>query len=374
MSKLTLVTKKQKEGILPLINAGTSTHAGRTIFPFVDLIRFVSMMGIVFAHTDALPDGIEPFTFFKNSDDIGAYIVFKQTFKFSVVCFFMISGFLLGDKIRNVSATVYFKRRVRSTLRPFLIAFTIFIILLLIRDYLNSTNTIDLLNPKSIYYIIFYTPYWYLPTYFIGLFTILLFSKYIKSVWLGAALLVVTVLYTFPGLYNSSFGSHSTSVFAFVFYMWLGVYIRFKNYAQKIKLIPFSALLIAICLTFVLASYQSYNLLQENNQYFFNNLRIFNQLYGISVFLFLVRISPPEPNFYGLNPRKETYGIYLYHFPVIIFLFPVFTSLTEAISGQNFYSYNIYLTLLYSFIKFLVCYIVTILIVKALVKLKIQVL
>lgn len=371
MSKLTLVTTAQD---ITLQTPADKPDEAKTVYPFVDLIRFIAMMGIVFAHTDALPEGIEAFTFFKNSGDIGAYIVFKQTFKFSVVCFFMISGFLLGDKIGSVTPATYFKRRLRSTLRPFIIAFIFFICLLIVRDYFNGTQTINLLDPKSIYYIIFYTPYWYLPTYFIGLFTILLFNRYLDSLWVGAGLLAVTAAYTFPGLYHSDFGSHSTSIFAFVFYLWLGVFIRRKNLTGKIKVIPVYVLVAAICVTFLLACYQAYNLLMADNSYFFNNLRVFNQLYGLSVFLFLVRISPPLPYFFGLNPRKETYGIYLYHFPVIIFLFPVFTAFTENVFNLPFYSYNIYLTLVFSFIKFVICYAITTCIVKSLIKLKVPVL
>jgi peptidoglycan/LPS O-acetylase OafA/YrhL len=69
------------------------------IYPFVDLIRFISMLGIVWAHTDAFPLQVNSFEFLKNIGDVEYFIVFKQIFKFSVVCFFMISGFLLGDNI-----------------------------------------------------------------------------------------------------------------------------------------------------------------------------------------------------------------------------------------------------------------------------------
>jgi fucose 4-O-acetylase-like acetyltransferase len=92
-------------------------------FPFIDLIRFLSMMGIVWAHVVLWPPVTNGSTELLEDNYMQAYIPFKQIFKFSVICFFIVSGFLLGDKISNVNGFTYFKKRFTTTIKPYLIAF-----------------------------------------------------------------------------------------------------------------------------------------------------------------------------------------------------------------------------------------------------------
>lgn len=361
---------KQPVGELTMPDHQTKTEIN---YPFVDFIRFISMMGIVFAHTDPFPYGTSYYSFLQGMDNPEAYIIYKQTFKFSVICFFMISGFLIGEKVVNIHPFQYFKRRLKATLKPYIIAFAVFVAL----SYIINPGLLAELNNyisffRRIYYFIVGTPYWFLPTYLVALFTILLFNKYIDSLKFGAILLIVTAIYTFSTLFADK--DHTTSVFAFIFYLWLGVYVRRKNLLMKIKKIKTYILLLLVTVTFILSCYEAYALFLNNKEHFFNNLRLFNQLYGLVFFILLVKVCPVKPDFWILSPRKETYGIYLYHFLFIAFIFPVFVYLCDKYFGVQYYSQGMYLLLLLGFVKFVVCYILTTLFVKIILRLKLPIL
>jgi peptidoglycan/LPS O-acetylase OafA/YrhL len=81
-------------------------------YPFVDWIRMISMIGIIWAHTP----NFEGTKSYNSLDDITLYFFFMNFFKFGVICFFLISGFLLAGKIQQEPAISYFKRRVLGTL------------------------------------------------------------------------------------------------------------------------------------------------------------------------------------------------------------------------------------------------------------------
>ncbi len=337
------------------------------LFTFVSFIRFISMIGIVWAHTDGFPVVQDTFAFLKRTGDVEIYIAFKQIFKFSLISFFLISGFLIGENMQNTNPVSYFKRRVKSTLNTFLFAFGLFVILSIIKDYILKGVWVSISQiPRYIYYTFFFTPYWFLPMYYLGLFLMLAFNKFSDSWKFGLCLLIINLIYT----YNQTIAltslnkDHTSAILAFIFYLWLGAYIRKKNLIDKFKQINCWFLIPAILITYGLSCYQSVDLFNKGSQFFFNNLRIFNQLYGILVFLFLVKICPYKPNFGKLDPRKETFGIFMYHFYFVAFIYPVLVYL----SGRylNFYieGQPMYVIVILSFIHFATAYIFAVSIVR----------
>lgn len=343
-------------------------------YPFIDFIRFISMMGIVWAHTEAFPFNSSYYDFLKNHGNAEYYILFKQVFKFSVFCFFMISGFLLGDKITEVSPMVYLKKRMYSTLRPYLISLVLFMSLYFIRSIFFLNVHYSLISAiKETLYIIIGTPYWFIPTYFVSLIVILLLIKYIDSYLFGAFLFVITLLFTFPIELNTHhLIGPNTVFFGYIFYIWLGIFIRRKNLIEKFKSLNIYLLLIVVVAFFLASSYESLWLFNRNEHLFFNILRFTNQLYGISFFIFLVRICPDNLNFGFFNPRKETYGVYLYHFFFVVFTFPLIYKWLELNTTWNFN--NTFTVIGLSVIHFMFCYFITTVWVKLLLKYKMPVL
>lgn len=343
-------------------------------YPFIDFIRFISMMGIVWAHTEAFPFNSNYFNFLKENGHVEYYIFFKQIFKFSVFCFFMISGFLLGDKITDVSPLSYLKKRIQSTLRPYIISLVLFMVVYFFRNIFFRNAHYSLISAaKETVYIIIGTPYWFIPTFFVSLIVILLFIKYVDSYLFGAFLFVITLLFTFPIELNTQHViGPNTVFFGYIFYIWLGIFIRRKNLIEHFKKLNPYFLLVMVIVFFIASSLESLWLFNRDEHLFFNILRLTNQLYGIFFFIFLVRICPEKTKFGFFNPRKETYGIYLYHFFFVVFLFPFVYKWFMHYTTWDFN--NTFTVIGLSVIHFILCYLITTLWVKLLLKLKIPVL
>jgi hypothetical protein len=340
-------------------------------YPFVSLIRFVSMIGIVWAHSIVLPGYNNERDFFNTVGHIKLYIAFMQIFKFGVICFFLISGFLLGDKIKKGDLLQYYKRRLRSTIRPYLIVLFIFITIVTYRVFIVKHDISEEHSSllKIINYSIFSTSLWYLPNFLIALGVILIFYKFVDSKFFGGILFTITLLYTVFSVYNIKYQfGHTWALFGYVFYLWLGIYIRQNEIIikkiKKIKLIP---LVIILIVAFALSCYESY-ILYQNYLGYFNILRVFNQFYSLVMFVFLIRICNSNPNFGIFNPKKETYGIYLYHGLFSWFLLPkiIFCLKQNNIIDLNVNS--IYTFMAHHLVYFIFIYLITTLLVKMLLK------
>jgi hypothetical protein len=335
-------------------------------YPFVNLIRFVSMLGVVWAH-------VAIFTGYKSEQDflntVGhewLYISFKQLFKFGVICFFMISGFLLGDMVKPQNLVSYYKRRLQSTLKPYLVVFFIFVLHLSLKEYFkyHTFSGIEILR-----FCLFTTHLWYLPNYLIALFVTLIFYKFLDSKVFGSTLFLITLLYSVLTVYTIKYQASNTyALFGFVFYLWLGIYIRRNNKVlEKIKQIKLIPLTIFLVVVFLLSCTEAYKLYLNSFDHV-NILRIFNQLYSVTMFIFLIRICNSTPNFGFLNPRKETYGIYLYHGLIAYYLVP--RSVRYLFEHHIFDStaHNIYSFMGYHLLFFGITYLSTTLLVKVLLK------
>lgn len=329
------------------------------------------MIGIVWAHVVLWPTTKGGSTELLNDSYMAAYIPYKQIFKFAVICFFMISGFLLGDKITTTNSVQYFKNRFNTTIKPYLIAFCVFFGLLLVRAFLLKRNVTDTNSISSILkFCIYNTFFWYLPNYFICLAIILAFKKHLKSWYLGLTLLCITLLYTILTVYTNNFSAgHTTALFAYVFYLWLGAFIRHKNLVNNIlKCNLYPILAVVICL-FALSSLESYLLYKLHLQYF-SILRIFNQLYSVAMFVLLVKLGSKKLNFGLFSPRKESYGIYLYHGFFVYFVFPKGIILINDYFGIQLWSANTWLRLLLITIYAILSYLLTVLVTKLLIRYK----
>lgn len=359
------------------ISQPTSINAHKPLsksseFPFIDLIRFLSMMGIVWAHTEFEPPDLNFTDYLKNLGHVEYYILFKQVFKFGVLSFFMISGILFGDQLDRTTPLAYFKRRIDSTLKPYLVASGLFVgILVFIRyilnkGYFNSWGEI-------IQFTYFKSTFWYLPNYLICLAVLLLFWNYLKSLYFGMTLLFINITYTLLTVYDSDLiTSHTsfTAVFSYLFYLWLGAYISNKGLVSKIKKINPFMLFAAVVVLYLVSCLESYQLFQKQMGYF-NILRFGNQAYSLAMFVFLIRICNKRPNFWKLNPRKESFGIYLYHGFFANLIFPKLFRWTSENWHIDWYQGPMGFYLLVVLFNFTITYLLTLLLVKYLIRFKI---
>jgi peptidoglycan/LPS O-acetylase OafA/YrhL len=329
------------------------------------------MIGIVWAHVVVWPYNKNGATNLFEDSYMQAYIPFKQVFKFAVICFFMISGFLLGDKITSVNGFVYFKKRFNNIIRPFLVAFLSFLGLLMIRKYVLDRQVTESNSFGSIVeYCVFGTPFWYVPNYLVCLSIILAFRKYLQSWYFGTVLFCITLIYTFLTVYNATYASaHTTALLGFVFYLWLGAYIRQKGIINNILKAKTSILLTITVLLFVLSSIESYWLYKHALQYE-NILRMFNQLYSVAMFALLVKLGSSNINYGIFEPRKESFGIYLYHCFFIYFVFPKGIILIKKYLGIEIWSAQTIPRLLLVTLYAVCCYLLTVMVVKILLRFK----
>jgi len=325
----------------------------KRIYPFVDYIRFISMIGIIYAHTDVFPARMNLLVYLDEPVSIFTFVGLKQITHFSVICFFIVSGFLMTDQLKKISKVTFLIQRLRTILIPYLISLFIFLLILFLRgNFKELTNSHSNQRFNDIIYFVFYSPFWFIPTLFINIIIILLFYKYINTVWFGMILLSITAFYTFGDSFKLK--SHSTAFFGFAFYSWLGVYINENGLVDKIKKIKLSILILGLIAAFILASIQSYWLFIKGNIFFSNNLRFFNQVYSILFFCFLVKICPEKPSFGIFKPRQETFGLYLYHFFFVIFLIQ---PIIEWIVIKGWYPFNSFpLIMAICMLNLIVCY------------------
>lgn len=349
------------------------TLTNKTNYPFVDFIRFISMMGIVWAHIPFFDQNETVANILSKIDHPMIYLSFMNFFKFGVFCFFIISGFLLGENLKNTTPLLYIKKRLKIILKPYIVVSVIFWIFSLITDFYIKNNTFSIISALQIFkWNMLYTPLWFIPNYFLALGIILLFHKYIGSKRFGLILFVIMVIYSVFLVYIPGYEkSHTTALFGFVFYLWLGVFIQQRNLIDKISGININVLIFATLVFFSLSIFESSQLYKNNFTTVFSILRFSNQLYALSMFALLVRICNTPPKFRFLNPRKETYGIYLYHGFITAFLIPIIFELIDRyfdVKLQYWYDYRVSLFIFLFLSFFVFCYVSTTLFVKLILK------
>jgi hypothetical protein len=343
----------------------------RVTYPFVDLIRFISTIGIVFIHAEFFVPSNEV-AFFHKVSHIESYLFMRQFFKFATICYFLIAGFLLADKIEGNARFKYFMRRLRVLVKPYLFAVVLFIIGFVIVSAGQQKITLSFLI-ETVKYILGYTSFWYVPNYVICLLVIVICSKYTKYVWFGGLLFLATMGYTYFTVYSENHtSSHTTALFGFVFYMWLGMYIKKNGIIHKIQQINPLLLIGITILIFALSNYETWYLFNfTHTRDSLNTLRLSNQLYSVAVFALLVRLCGSNaPNFGFFRPKQETYGIYLYHCFFIFYIIPGFENWLAHHYHFSFFSYNVTQLIAINLFNFVLCYIGTTLAVKLLMKFK----
>jgi len=360
---------------VPGDNAAVITHApaksDRITYPFVDLIRFISTIGIVFIHAEFFLTSNEV-TFFHKVHHIEYYFLMRQVFKFATICYFLIAGFLLADKIEGNQRIKYFMRRLKVIVKPYALAVSLFI-LGFILDRAASQKLSGPFVIETVKYILGYTSFWYVPNYLICLLIIVSFSKYVKSAWFGAALFLMTIVYTYLNVYSVNHtSSHTTALLGFVFYMWLGIFIKKNGIVQKIQQIDPLLLIGITVLIFALSNYETWYLFNfTHTSDSLNTLRVTNQLYSVAVFALLVRLCGAKaPDFGVFRPKQETYGIYLYHCFFIFYIIPGIEKWIAKHYHVSFFSYNVFHLIAINLLNFVICYCATTLLVKFLVRYK----
>lgn len=198
-------------------------------FDFIDTIRCISMIGIVFEHCSV-------FWGFSYADKFDTFIEVSimQVLKFATIAFFLISGFLINHKFQEYTPIEYLRNRFRNTIKPWIIWVLIFVLLDLVdrlvayikgSDDRIATQTLSFIG-KEFVDTIFFTSYWFILNFLICIAILLLFRKYLYKIWFGIVLGAISIVYSFNLYYHWFITQHSTALFGFVFYLWQLVHIN----------------------------------------------------------------------------------------------------------------------------------------------------
>ncbi|PTQ99281.1 peptidoglycan/LPS O-acetylase OafA/YrhL [Mucilaginibacter yixingensis] len=289
-------------------------------YDFIDHIRCLAMMSIVFEHCF----GDRKFPMF--SDKFWVYLSWVELTKFGTVAFFLLAGFLISDKFTDYTPSQYLKRRFSTTFGPWLfwsVMFNIFMVITLhITEGMYHDGRFTLAHIlENIKITYFYTNYWFIINFMVSITILLIFKRYLYSKVFGSVLLAFTLFYCVNIHYEWIDPSHTVAIMGFIFFLWLGAQLR-KHWTpinQWIEGIPYTALFIALIIVLGLSMYETIALMHHGSRDPYNTLRFSAVVYALLFFMLLLKYK----KFSGLNylkPRQTTYGIYLIHYIIFTYL------------------------------------------------------
>jgi len=290
-------------------------------YDFIDAIRCIAMMAIVAEHC------IGSYDFAKNSEIYWAYVLYMQVTRFGTISFFLLAGFLIGDKFADYTPAQYLKRRISTTFGPWVFWSLVYVLAMIInmavkeriyhRGDFNFVNIAD--GIRTVY---LYTNYWFIINFLISITILLIFRKYLYSMYLGMVLFAFTLFYAVNIYFEWIQPGHTTAILGFVFFLWLGAQLR--GHWQKIEVwlskVPYWLITTALLLVYAVSVFEAHILTGRSADYF-NTLRFSNVLYSLVVFAFLLKIHNFKFTTY-LKPRQTTFGIYLIHFIIVVYVLP----------------------------------------------------
>jgi len=305
----------------------TTTYSKK--YDFIDNLRFISMICIVMEHSSLLLGK----TYTLLSDQI-IQVTTLHIWKFGTIVFFLLSGFLIGDKFETYTSAEYFKRRWGNTFKPWLFWVTVAVAL----NYINfaivyfkfGMNDI-LLNPwqtfyTQVYNVVFLSSFWFIINFLICIGILLAFRRYINSMVFGGILAVFSLFYSVNLYFNWIPTGHTVAIFGFVFYLWLGYQLNknFSAFTQWVNRVSKWWLVLAVVAAFVLDCCETFWMAHlKLVDVGFNTLKLTNIIYSLVAFVALFKFSP-YIHIQQFKPRTVTFGIYLIHHLLLFHVLPEF--------------------------------------------------
>ncbi|MDB4924349.1 acyltransferase [Mucilaginibacter sp.] len=345
-------------------------------YKFIDSIRAIAMISIVVEHCFSFDESTYHPT---DKLSILTFVSVIQFIKFGTIAFFLLSGFLIGEKFTTYTPYQYLKRRVDNTIAPWVFWSLFFLAMKVLNDaviaYKFNSGVFQphfgltvLDYAKNIY---LYTSYWFIPNFLICIGILLIFKRWLYSYWLGATLFLFTILYMF-NIYNEWIEPrHSTAIFGFVFFLWLGALFN-RHLSTLEKWVDKTSIWLWIALstvTLVSGIWEIQHLKTLHSVDPYNTLRLSNILYSLCFFFLLIKIKNFGFAKY-LKSRETTYGIYLIHYILVAMLLPIiFVSLRFDINPLSYGE-----VWLYMLTRLIIVYSLTFIIVTLLNKTKAKVL
>lgn len=334
-------------------------------YDFIDSLRFIAIITIVIEHSYMWPASV----YFQTQSEQIIQTITMEFFKFGTITFYILAGFLIGDKIHTTTSLQYLKRRFDGTFKPWLFWIIVFLILIysdIAVIYFKGGDAPAFERPLEFFwgriqYIIVETSFWFILNFLGSISILLLFRKYLYSYWVGIFLGLCSLFYSVNIYFEWIPSRHTTAILGFVFYLWLGVIMHkyFSQFNAWIKKTNHWPLIILTALTFVFSCIESLYIMNDHIKGDpYNTLKISNIIYSLAAFLLLYKIGNLK-FIKRLNPRSSTYGIHLIHYIIIVQVLPlIFRPLHIYPDGKTSFE-----LVIIQYIRFLFTYVVSYLLV-----------
>ena len=275
---------------------------------FVNNVRFLSMAAIIAIHT------INSYSSAVAQPTITPLLrALHQPLKFGTIGFFLVSGFLFGERIQKHSPFGYFKRRLQNVFAPWLVWLSLYFALRTGASLVHGRlSGVDLWQGFT--NCLIYSAFWFVPNLLIALALLLVFGRFLNNWRTGLVFLLASLFYG-ANIYGHWIPVlHTQAVFGFVFYLWLGAWSawHFPSIEKWLARIPTVGMLGLTLFALLLALAESRLLVTLGSIDPTNTLRISNQIFSIVAVLTIVRLKRGLwPRF--VDAREHTFGLYLTH-------------------------------------------------------------
>jgi hypothetical protein len=257
---------------------------------------------------------------------LGQKSLMQQPFKFATIGFFIISGFLVGDRLPASNPVSYLRRRANRLVPAWALWWALDTIdhskRTLLHQYragLDLAAVFETLRAAAFWTLIM-KPIWFVPNLLVALTCLVMLRKWINDLRLGAFFLVLSIVYAFNIYVCWIPTRHTQALFGFVFYLWLGAWCaqRKDRVLSWVQTRSVGWLVFWACVAAGVSLLESC-ILRAMNLDDTNTLRFGNQIYSVLVVILLVRIQRRTwPSF--VNVPETTYGIYHSHDMVLGFV------------------------------------------------------
>ena len=297
---------------------GELPSAGRTTYLVVDNVRFWSMAAIVAMH------GL--FFAWKGAALSRTAIGLITILKFGTVGFFVISGFLLGDRVRTSHPAAYLMRRVNKVFVPWSFWFTLMVGVSVWLFHSHSGKPVMFhmnldevrIFGQQVGETLLLSSFWFVPNLLLGICVLLLFRRVLFRKELGGVLLAVNLFYA-VNIYGRWIESrHTEALLGYVFFLWMGSYAAhhyaaFQVWLEKVRW----KTLIGVAALGVVASFgEEMWLVHLHSADPMNTLRVSNLVMSMPLLLAMAKAKRCVwPSF--VDVRRNTFGIYLTHWMIL---------------------------------------------------------
>jgi fucose 4-O-acetylase-like acetyltransferase len=286
-------------------------------YQIISTIRIFAICSIIWGHCAF---GIQTAAFRNNYDPVFQSLGL-QLGKMGTILFFIISGFLIRNKLNTYTVFGFLKHRFSTTILPWIIFVLLLVTLIILDD--KPLKSIILQGTVSeiltmLYHVILnvisYHSYWFIAVFIITMIALILFKKYISSPKMGLVLALLTLYYT-VNLYHGWTSVHHTRAFAgYIFFSWVGIHIskHYVLFTTWLKKTPWTILLPVLTLTIAIACREGYNLTKVACGDPYASIRLSNIIATLVLFICLFKAGKVRI-INRFIPDQIVYGIYLVH-------------------------------------------------------------